>query len=146
MFSLDRGLTTSEARTPGGHKRIPPKGPAILRNLNKHRLVSLVSLRINIQWVKDTQWTTDLLEKLAVPQLVRKFPEIYKTGRFIAVLSAICPYQESDPSNSHPPILFRSSVSSGPALFPPISSPPSIRWPTVFSDPSGPTVFSDPSE
>jgi hypothetical protein len=34
---------------------------------------------------KITSWSRILLEKLTVPQLVKKFPTLYGTARFIAV-------------------------------------------------------------
>jgi hypothetical protein len=35
-----------------------------------------------------TSWNRALLEKLIVTQLVKKFPAIYATGRFITVLTS----------------------------------------------------------
>jgi hypothetical protein len=45
-----------------------------------------------------------LLEKLIVPQLVKKFPAFYKTREFITVLQkpVTCPYYEPDQSTGRP--------------------------------------------
>jgi hypothetical protein len=52
-----------------------------------------------------TPWST-VLEKLTVPQIVKKFPAFYGTRRFITAFtnSPTCPYPEPDQSSPCPHI------------------------------------------
>jgi hypothetical protein len=54
-----------------------------------------------------TPWSRVLLENLIGLQLVKKFPEFYKTRNFITActLPATCPYPEPDGSSPYPHIL-----------------------------------------
>jgi hypothetical protein len=67
--------------------------------LHPHHHENLKSHRFNICPVYLTLWNRVLLEKLIVAQLVKKFPAVYGTRRFITMFTA-CHWSCPEPYES----------------------------------------------
>jgi hypothetical protein len=54
---------------------------------DRHRVFSILIL-VDFLWYLLTPWRIAILEKLTVPQPVKKFPEFYGTRKFITALTS----------------------------------------------------------
>jgi hypothetical protein len=66
---------------------------------------------------KLSPWSTILLQKLIVTQIVKKFPEFYWTWMFITASTRTpnCPYHDRDQSSSRPHPSFWRSILKSPS-------------------------------
>jgi hypothetical protein len=80
---------------------VPYRAPA-----PKQTNISFLHTSIHTRTLQLTPSSTVLLEKLAVPQLVKTLSAFYGKRRFITLQPATCPYHEPDKSSRRPSLDF----------------------------------------
>jgi len=100
----------------------------------------LRAICIHNVWQSPTRWSRVLLEKLTGSQLVKKFPALYVTRRFMTAFTgaATCPYPEADQSSPYPHPTSRSILILSP------STPGSSKWSLSLRFPHQKPVCSSP--